>query len=493
MYSFKFRSSLLIKCYRFLGAAVAVYAFGYGFELSSSTLSEILFWSRIQYIGISVLPALILLIAICYTGKEKWQTHGLLSIIFIIPLITFVSRQLNEFHHLFYKTVSINTVSPFPMLVFEKGPFYLLHDFYTFIALIITSIILLQFIIRAAPLYKMQAIIMLVATFIQWIGFVVYLIWDIPWNFDINPLLFALSVPIFALGIFRYALFDLVPIARDTIFEELKDGILVLNLENRIVDFNQVCKTIFPDISKQYIGFDIRTKLGNRYNINKILSSDTSSQDEILVTHGNKILYFHVYLSMLFNGENKKIGTIIAFKDISRQKDLMLKLEKMASLDELTNIYNRRYLKSLSEIEIAKIKRTDRWISILLIDLDDFKDVNDQFGHLIGDKVLKAFTLIVKQNIRSIDIFGRYGGEEFVVIMPETDPDTAFHAAERVRENICRTPLIIDDKKINLTVSIGVFGTKENQTVVFDTLLDSADKALYKAKETGRNITVIHE
>ncbi|MBT6341386.1 MAG: diguanylate cyclase [Desulfobacula sp.] len=493
VYSFNFRSTLLIKYFRILGAAVAVYAFGYGFELTSSTLSDMLFWSKIQYIGISVLPGLVLMIAICYTGKEKWQTHGNLMVIFIIPLITLVSRELNDFHHLFYKTVSINTASPFPMLEFERGPFYLLHDFYTNIALVITTILFFQFVIRAAAFYRKQAIAMLVATFIQWVGFIFYLFVDIPWNFDINPLLFAASVPLFAVGIFKFSLFDLAPVARDNIFEELKDGILVLNLENRLVDFNQVCKKIFPDISKQNIGLNIRTNLGNSHKINEILSSNISPQDEVLIMEGNKVLYFHLSVSALFNRENKKIGTIIIFKDISLQKNLMVKLEKMASIDELTNIYNRRYLISLSEIEIAKTKRSGRSISILLIDLDDFKVVNDHFGHLLGDKVLKVFTRIVKESIRNIDIFGRYGGEEFVVIMPETSPEKAFAVAERVRENICRNPLKIGDKQIHLTVSTGVFGTAENKFLAFDKLLDFADKALYKAKKAGRNRTIIHE
>ncbi|WP_291347810.1 histidine kinase N-terminal 7TM domain-containing protein [Desulfobacula sp.] len=493
LYSIKLRSSLLTRSFCFLAAATAVYAFGYGFELASSTLSGMLFWSKIQYIGISILPGLVLVVAICYTGQKKWQTRRQLMVIFIIPLITLVSRGLNDFHHLFYKTASINTAPPFPMLKFDIGPFYLLHVFYANITLIITTILFVRFFIRAAPFYRNQTIIMLVATFIQWLGFIIYLFVDIPWNLDINPILFAVSVPVYALGIFRFALFDLVPVARDTVFEGLKDGILVLDLENRLVDFNSVCKKIFPDISKQYIGSDISTIPGNPHKINEILSSNTSPQVDVSIMEKNKTLYFHLSTSALFDAENKKVGTIITFNDITLQKNMMIKLEKMASRDELTNIYNRRYLISLLEIEVAKAKRMDRPISILLIDLDHFKAVNDKFGHPFGDKVLRAFARIVKENIRNIDIFGRYGGDEFAIILPETSSKTAFAIADRIRESICRDLLAIDGKQINLTVSVGIFGTAENRSISLDELFDFADKALYKAKNMGRNRTFFHE
>lgn len=492
LYTFKLRSSPLTRSFCLLTAAVAVYAFGYGFELTSATLSDMLFWSKIQYVGISTLPAMVLVMAICYTGQKKWQTARQLMIIFTIPLITLVSRGSNEFHHLFYKTATINSAAPFPMLTFDIGPFYLLHVFYANITLIITTLLFLKFVTRAAPFYRNQAIVMLVATLVQWIGLIVYLFVDIPWNLDINPLLFAVSAPIYAFGIFRFSLLGLVPVARDTVFEGLKDGIIVLDPDNRLVDFNPICQKIFPDISKSHIGSDIRTILGNGYKMDGLLSN-ASLQEDISVTGENGICYFHSTVSPLLNKKKIAMGTIITFTDITVKKNLMIKLEKMASLDELTNIYNRRYLISLSDIEIAKAKRRNRWISILLIDLDHFKTVNDNFGHLFGDTVLRAFTRIVKEDIRNIDIFGRYGGEEFVIIMPETDPGTAISIAERVRQNVCKNPLIIHDRQISLTVSIGVFGTRKNPGLSFDKLLDFADKALYKAKNMGRNKTVLHE
>ncbi len=332
---------------------------------------------------------------------------------------------------------------------------------------------------------------MLIATSIQWIGYVIYLSGNIPWNLDINPILFIVSIPMYASGIFKFSLLDLVPVARDTVFEGMKDGVLVMDLGNRLIDYNKVCTKIFPDISKEHIGSDIGDIIKPHPQLLDLLSSGTAGQVEISVPGNGEQIFFSASIFALFNEKGKKAGCITTLNDITRQKNLRVKLEKMASLDELTGIYNRRYLVSLSKIEISKAQRTGRPISILLIDLDYFKTINDNYGHLFGDQVLKAFTQIVKQNIREIDILGRYGGEEFVIILPETDPKTALAIAERVRTGISSNPLSVAGRQLNITVSAGVFGTTGEQALPFDKMLDFADKALYCAKDSGRNKTVL--
>ena len=218
--------------------------------------------------------------------------------------------------------------------------------------------------------------------------------------------------------------------ARHTVFENFKDGVLVLDLKNRLIDFNIVCKKNFPELSKKQIGVDIKQALSQHPVIDEILLSKKNSTSDISVQDNEQVLYFYSSITDLFNEKDQKIGTIVSLNDITRQKELMQKLEKISFLDELTGIYNRRHLVTLTELEITRTQRTGRPISIMIIDLDYFKQINDDLGHLVGDKVLKAFSRIIEDNIRNIDIFGRYGGDEFVVIQPETDPQTAFKTAD---------------------------------------------------------------
>jgi diguanylate cyclase (GGDEF)-like protein len=154
--------------------------------------------------------------------------------------------------------------------------------------------------------------------------------------------------------------------------------------------------------------------------------------------------------------------------------------------DSLTGIYSRGYLTELAEREVAMAKRHGRALSIAMIDIDHFKEVNDTFGHDIGDKTLKALVEICETKLRVIDHFGRIGGEEFVCVLPETDEASAMQCAERLRQSIGAMEINFPGGKLQITVSIGVAVLKpyhEN----WDALLKDADTALYLAKRSGRN------
>lgn len=164
-------------------------------------------------------------------------------------------------------------------------------------------------------------------------------------------------------------------------------------------------------------------------------------------------------------------------------KTLSTTMTQIAYTDSLTKIYNRLHFAHFLDIEIDKAKRYGSTFSIIFFDLDYFKDVNDNYGHLVGDMVLEKITEIVSRLNRSADIFARYGGEEFIILAPETDVDGAFAHAERLRRNLEKH----DFKPAgHITSSFGVTEfIPESDTL--ESLLDRADKALYLAKEYGRN------
>jgi diguanylate cyclase (GGDEF)-like protein len=161
-------------------------------------------------------------------------------------------------------------------------------------------------------------------------------------------------------------------------------------------------------------------------------------------------------------------------------------VQQLAVTDPLTNIYNRRGFFQIGDSEIERARRFGHPLSALMFDLDYFKQFNDTFGHPFGDKILVALVEVCRRNIRTLDILGRYGGEEFAVLLPETDSATAVQIAERVREAVEKTQMQIDDRVISITISIGVATLHDG---VFDltALLDQADQALYRAKQAGRN------
>lgn len=173
------------------------------------------------------------------------------------------------------------------------------------------------------------------------------------------------------------------------------------------------------------------------------------------------------------------------------QKELVKKLEKLAHTDSLTEVWNRRYLLNFAEQEIQRCHRYYRSLSVLMIDIDFFKKVNDSFGHSMGDDILVIMTQTVTKCLRNVDILGRFGGEEFVVLLPETELDAAKITAERIRENIENLKIPNGEEYISITVSIGV-ASYHFQDVNIDMLIQRADEALYQAKNQGRNRVVVN-
>ncbi|MCX6113410.1 MAG: GGDEF domain-containing protein [Proteobacteria bacterium] len=161
-------------------------------------------------------------------------------------------------------------------------------------------------------------------------------------------------------------------------------------------------------------------------------------------------------------------------------------LHNLAHLDGLTGCYNRKYIIDYMETEVKRCQKLEIPFSMLIFDLDHFKKVNDTYGHLAGDYVLKETVKLFKEKVlRASDVLGRYGGEEFCIILSEAPIRTATDIAERLRKAVERHNYIFDGNKMDITISIGVASMKAGDAAV--TLLETADKALYKAKESGRN------
>jgi diguanylate cyclase (GGDEF)-like protein len=169
---------------------------------------------------------------------------------------------------------------------------------------------------------------------------------------------------------------------------------------------------------------------------------------------------------------------------------LFQEVQGLALTDPLTGLQNRRSLFELGRVEFARAQRMNRAFCCMMLDLDHFKQVNDTYGHPVGDQVLKEFANRCKRSVREVDLVGRYGGEELIIFLPETDRPTSMQVAERLRASIAEKPVQIQEKEITLTVSIGV-ATKDENTQQLETLIARADQAMYIAKHRGRNCVAV--
>jgi diguanylate cyclase (GGDEF)-like protein len=182
----------------------------------------------------------------------------------------------------------------------------------------------------------------------------------------------------------------------------------------------------------------------------------------------------------------QKDATAALAEDIVERKRLEAELRELAATDMLTGLPNRRHFLARLEEEHARLRRFDAQAAVLMLDLDFFKRVNDSYGHASGDEVLRRFAQLIREEIRQIDTAGRFGGEEFAIILPGAAPAAALEFAERLRRKLAETVIEHDGEVIRVTVSIGVSPMSRDDDST-EAVLERADRALYRAKDAGRN------
>jgi two-component system, cell cycle response regulator len=191
---------------------------------------------------------------------------------------------------------------------------------------------------------------------------------------------------------------------------------------------------------------------------------------------------------VLRDGDLVKIGRTI-FKFLTGgniENAYHEEIYRLTTVDGLTQIFNKRYFMEVLEREISRAHRYGRELSLIMFDIDHFKQVNDTFGHLAGDHVLKHLASVIKSRIRREDIMARYGGEEFAIILPEIDGNNARHLAEKIRRLIEKTVFKFENTEIPVTISIGV-SISHSDAETPEELIKSVDEKLYEAKRKGRN------
>ena len=208
-------------------------------------------------------------------------------------------------------------------------------------------------------------------------------------------------------------------------------------------------------------------------------------------TNGSRVNDDSIKSCLLKSGDQLQIGSFILKYIGSGNVEAVYHEEiyRMMITDGLTGIANRRKLDEAMENEFLRAKRYGRPLSIAILDADHFKKVNDTHGHIVGDFVLKKLATLFQQNIRREELLGRYGGEEFVVVMPEVDSSGAFQLAEKLRKTVEGTVFKSGEAELPVTISVGVATLGDEESV--KAFLDTADQALYKSKEDGRNRVTI--
>lgn len=222
-----------------------------------------------------------------------------------------------------------------------------------------------------------------------------------------------------------------------------------------------------------YLGFPLRWPNGDAFGTICILNTKAVS-------------YSDKQQQLMLQIRNIVESNLELLEKNQQLETLSSNLQYLANTDDLTGIWNRRAFINESNKEIQRFKRSKHRTCLLMMDIDDFKVINDAFGHEVGDEVLKLFSHSIQAAKRPYDVFGRIGGEEFAVLLPETPLKQATSLAERLRKKVSEIFYHTGGKNINITVSIGAYELKQDETNILDAL-NKADKLLYAAKHSGKN------
>lgn len=283
---------------------------------------------------------------------------------------------------------------------------------------------------------------------------------------------------------------------RLSVFKNLYDAIRIVNpVEKQIIEVNN---GIVKHLDESCYGLWNRNKFcENCTSIRAYIENDTC----VKVECKDKSIILIIASPIEYNGETyvlemlKNISQSGGNNQIINDNEegigfLIGEISNKILRDDLTGIYNRRYINERLPVDINGCKTKKSPLSIIMIDIDFFKNVNDTYGHVIGDKVLRDFAALILENINDDTSWtARYGGEEFIVVLNNSDIQEAYEAAEKIRKNLEEKVFAYDDINIKITASLGVYCTENNKISVKD-LINEVDKNLYKAKQSGRNITI---
>jgi len=475
------KHDLITKYFSFLSLCIAFYSFGYAMELYSNSLSQMLFWNLVQYIGLPFLPALWLMFTLEYNNKHlRFITK--LSI-FLVPILTFIFRYTSNINHFYYLSAQFITNKYFPVLYIQKGPWYWVHVVFVTSCFIVANYLYLNMYRRSIGSIRRQSRIMLIASFLPWVSLMLDLLNLSPLNIDYGAFALTLSFILFFIAFCRYQFLNIKPLARDKVFELTNDGIIVLDTNYNIIDFNPSAASICSALRENVIGKDVQGVLGEYKGLVHSIINYVESRCDFNEHKGN----YKVNIIKISEPNDREVGYIVTLTDVTKYMEMMEELNHLASRDALTGVLNRRSFFELSLHELEKSKRYNHPVSMIILDLDLFKQINDNYGHQVGDAVLNKVAGICQNSIRSTDILGRYGGEEFIIFLPETTLADCQIISNRILTNIAAMEIFYEGKCIKVTASLGITGADSITIESLDYFLKWADEALYQAKSDGRN------
>ncbi len=469
-----------------------------------------LIWLKIMYLGVVSVPTAFLVFVLRITHHDEWLKPRTLAVLGIEPLLILglVWFRLDWM----FGDINVKSQGGYSVLQLARGDGFWLNTIYSYGVIVLGLYVLGLSAFRANRFFRRQYLVIMLACAIP---FAASIFTQVSYtelaDLDMAPISLGVSGVMFVYAVFRHQFMDLLPVAREQLIEHMSDGVLVVDDRGRIADINPAMKEFVPDEPGSLIGRNIADVMHHWVDGIEYLLSGMETRTEIRSIQ-KPTRYFDLRVTPLRDENRALNGHLIVFRDVTNRKDsernlrramdrlqsqlieiglLQSKLREQAIRDALTNVFNRRYLEETLEREISRAEREGYPVSVVMMDLDHFKDINDTYGHEAGDMVLKSLADAVVRQSRHGDFVCRYGGEEFVLVMPNVDLETAAVRAGELHATINAMTVSYGVFSLTATISMGV-AAYPNHGSAKEEILRAADRALYSAKHGGRNRVVTY-
>lgn len=470
-----------------------------------------MFWASMAWPGIVATPTFWAVFLWQYVNSMRapLPRKGILGLS-VVPLLVWGLALSNPWHGLFYGAGSAPIDDSLGAPVrYEHGPLFYAAAVYVYLFMAFCMGVVTRAAALSQGLHRRHYLAFVLVTAVPWVANVGYVGfgWTL-FGFDPTPFSFAFTLVAFSWLIVGVRLFDLLPVARHLLLEALLDPVLVVDPSRRVIEANPAALKL-AGLQQGWQGRELKQWPVFGADLQALLLEHAGEHDRPL-TLTSAARYYEVRLRAIERATRHGpalLGHMIYVRDVTQRHLSELKLAEALALSEerlrtisslheqlreqalcdpLTGLYNRRYLDEFFERELARVQRENLPLAVALIDLDHFKRLNDECGHLVGDDVLKAVAQHLLDNLRSTDAVFRIGGEEFLLILPGADPDEASARLQSICSQLAAREIATRGGDQRVTLSAGLaYWPQQGQAL--DELLHAADAALYQAKRTGRN------
>jgi len=463
LYILKYKPAKNYRILVILTSGCLIYLTSLLFEYISIRFVPKVIWNHGTSIGMVIILLSFFIFSVGYVGKEQWLTTKKFIIISAIPVIYLLFDITNELHGLSL-TYGLVTIDSLTYLTKEYHAISWVFVIYGYMLVIASFVLLIRMALSALNYYRKRVIFILLLSFIPIIVNLLHTSGIFMDYFDPTPVSVTFSAILFLFGVTKYNIGDMVPTTNKVLIESIRDGVIVLDSQDRIVEINPIARRLirYPRV----IGEDIKV-FWPHYT--KFLQEKDDHEKELEIGSGQERQIYDVEISECRNYKSEIMSRIISLRNITDRKITEERLKYLSFHDKMTRLYNRAFF----EEEMTRLDSSRRLpVSIIMGDADGLKFINDTFGYSEGDKLLVSIADALSRSCRKDDIIARWGGDEFAILLIDTDEGSALKVVSRIEE-ACNETI---DNSIPISISLGAAAKTDGSRSLKDIMRLAEDR-----------------